>query len=155
MENKVEVIYVVALSSENFRWPQNIKTLIETDEINYANYWMNRWKPIKVTNSQKVLIRWENYIIGEARVLEVEKYKLPVHEVYTKYGYANGIMPGDTLDDFIDMLNIAFTSKVSVGRESGLGCLILQDVNILDEKRWYRRPVSNQHCVYIDVYQID
>ena len=63
-------------------------------------------------------------------------------------------MPGDTLDDFIEMLNIAFTSKVPVGRDSELGCLVLQDINMLDERNWYPRPVSNQHCVYIDVYQI-
>lgn len=150
----MSVIYVVALSSQNFKWAENIKTLIEKSEIKYANYWMHKYQPLKGSTGQKVLIRWDRYIVGEATLLEIEKNKLCVNEVYKKYGCENGILPGTTLNGFINMLNTAFSSKTPVNRDTELGCMILQDVKILEEKDWYLKPTSNQHGHYIDISQV-
>lgn len=151
----MEVIYVLTLSPNNMRWAQNIKVLTENGKIEYANYWCNRWKSFKATTGQKVLIRCNNIIIGEAKILDIEKNKLPVYEVYKKYKEENGILPTENIDDFIKMLNTAFSSSVLIGRESELGCILLQEVNIFDEKDYYVKPVGNQHGrYYIEINQV-
>lgn len=164
-----KVIYVLSLSSENFKWAQNIKQLCVSKEINQVNYWMNRWRPLKCHTGDKVIIRWHNFVVGEATVLDIETKKLPVYEVYRKYGLENGFTTDTTLDtrndnrlpQFIDMLNSAFTSKVPIDRESELGCLILQDVKMFDLNDMnsiieFSKYKSNQHGQYhyVEINQV-
>lgn len=136
---------LLPINYANKAWIDNVKSLTQSPSFDFVNYWTNNYEFINIRKGMDVYFICETFLVGRGRVLNSFKGK-SIENCFNDYGVKNGLTTQMKLNNFVNMINTAFTTKTVLTKDDPIGCVLLEDVNIYEESNWKKH--TNQHGVY-------